>query len=477
MIVLDFADSELRALVLKKKALQTATTIPLEPGWVKDGVVTEPNAFAERLKQFLASNNIADTEAMGTISGLHAIYRMVSIPRVPPKMLESAAAIELEKNMPVSLDELYTSWQAVNISADETALCLLGVRREVIDSLVAALRAAGLRPLVLEPRPLALARLAEDPHTIIIDAQSTSFDIVIVFSGVPVLVRTVLFSADDIYSRVAEVKDELERTINFYNASHKEAPITPQSRIPVIVNAELPGLAEATGYNCKPPLQPPVISSPSLDFSAYSAAAGLALRAVHQQSSPMRLTMNAIPEIYLPKPRPVGQYAFWGFVLMAAMVFVWLASMTIAEVRETQQLQSQIKALEVRARARQGTEKVLKDLQTKITAAQQRRDIFKRPLDVAAAQRASVIAAIRELTTATSGTLRLQAITCNDKSPVGTDTTPQIEIELSGTATSQSTILDYTRKLRDSGRFSQITVKEMKEVKYNEWQFTLLLVQ
>ncbi len=478
MILLDFADGEIRALVLKKKAVVLATTLPLEPGWMKDGIVREPEALAGRLKDLLTGNNIVETEVAGTISGLHTIYRMVSIPRVSSKMLEDAAIIELEKNMPVSLDELYTSWQAVNISQDETALCLLGVRREVIDTMVNTLRAAGLRPVILEPRPLAVARLAEDPHTIIIDVQAASFDIVIVLGGIPVLVRTVPFSADDIYSRTAEVKDELERTVNFYNASHKEAPITPQSHIPVIVNGELPGLAEATGYQCRPPLEPPSLSHSSLDLTRYAAAAGLGLRLVRQQTLSMRLTINALPEKYLPRRRPVGQYAFWGFVLIAAFVFLWLASLTVAQVRQTQQLQSQVKALEIRVRVRQGTEKMLKELQAKIAAAQAQLDVFKRPVDVARKQRADVIGDIRTMTTAiTSGTLRLTQITCSDKSAVGTDTAPQIEIEVSGTATSEDAILGYITALRDSGRFSQVAIKEMKEVKYNEWQFTLSLVK
>ncbi len=479
MIILDFADDEIRALVLKKKMVELATTLPLEPGWIKDGVIVEPTALVEQLKQFLTTNNITDTEAMGTVSGLYTIYRLVNIPRVPPKMLEDAAIIELEKNMPVSLDELYTFWQAINISQDELALCLTGVRREVIDSMVNTLRTAGLRPLVLEPRPLALARLADDPHTIIIDAQPTSFDIVIILSGIPVLMRTVPFSADDTYGRMAEVKDELERTINFYNLSHKEAPITSQSRIPIIVNGELPGLAEATGYHCKPPLEPLVLSHHSLDFTKYATAAGLVLRALRLQApSPMRLTMNVLPEIYLPRRRRVGQYAFWGFVLMATLAFLWLASLTVAEVRKTQELQSQVKSLEIRARVRQGTEKMLKELQAKIATAQARRDVFKKPIDIAASQRASVIADIRTVTTSiTSGTLKLTHITCSDKAAVGADTAPQFEMEITGTATSESAILDYITRLRDSGRFTQVTIKEMKEKSYNEWQFTLSLAQ
>jgi len=476
VIVLDFTDSEIKTLVVRKKKVELATTLPLEPGWVKDGIIAEPDAVSQRLREFLSSNNITERDTMSTISGQHTIYRMVNIPRVPPKMLESAAAIELERNMPVSLEELYTTWQAIDISQEEIALCMVGTRREIVDTMIRILRTAGLRPVVFEPRPLAVARLSEDPHAIIIDPQPSSFDIVIVLSGTPVILRTVPFSDQDMYSRSAGVKEELERTINFYNATHKEAPITPQSRIPIILNGELPGLAEATGYHCKPPLAP--FTYPPLDLTKFAAGAGLALRVLQPKTSPMRLTVNAIPETYLPKPRPIGQIAFWLFTLLAIIAFLWLASLTIAQVRQTAELNSQVEVLQTRVNVRRGTEKVLKELQAKLDAAQTRLNVFQKPLDVAGAQRASVIADIREVTTSiTSGTLKLKTITLTDKAAIGTDVAPQIEVEINGTATSQSTILDYTRKLRDSGRFSQVTVKEMKEVKYNEWQFTLSLVQ
>lgn len=476
MIVLDFTDSEIKTLVVRKKKVELATTIPLEPGWVKDGTITEPDAISQRLREFLSSYSITETETMSTLSGQHTIYRMVNIPRVPPKLLENAAAIELEKNMPVSLEELYTTWQAIDISQEEIALCMVGTRRELVDTMIRILRAAGLRPVVFEPRPLAVARLSEDPTSIVIDAQPSSFDIIIVLGGIPVLVRTVLFSSDDLYGRSAGVKEELERTISFYNAAHKEAPITPQSRIPIILNGELPGLAEATGYQCKPPLAP--FTYPPIDLTKFAACAGLALRVLQPKISPMRLTVNAIPEVYLPKPRPIGQIAFWLFTLLAVIAFLWLASLTIAEVRKTAELNSQVEVLQTRVNVRRGTEQVLKALQTKLDAAQTRLNVFQKPLDVAKAQRTSVIADIREVTTAiTSGTLKLKTITLTDKAAAGTDVAPQIEMQIEGIATAQSTILDYTRRLRDSGRFSQVTIKEMKEVKYNEWQFTLLLVE
>lgn len=477
MIILDFADGAIEALLLRRKKLELATSISLEPGWVKDGAIAEPDAVSQRLREFLSSSNITETEVMSTVSGRHTIYRMVTIPRLSPKLLEDAAVIELEKNMPVSLDELYTTWQAVDVSAEEIALCMVGIRREAADTMVNMLRTAGLHPVVFEPKPLAVARLIDDPHAILIYTQPSSFDIVIVLGGTPALVRTVPFSdQQDVYGRVAEVKGELERTISFYNAAHKEAPITPQSRIPIILNGELPGLTEATGYPCRSLIAP--FTHPPLDLTRFAAGVGLALRVLQPKTSPMRLMVNTLPEIYLPKRRPVGQIAFWLFTLLATLVFLWLASMTIAEVKQTQELRTQVEVLQKRVELRRGTEKLLKDLQTRLTETQAKRDVFQKPLDVASTQRTSVTEDIGEVTTAlTSGALKLKTIDCTDKAAVGTDIAPQIELNISGTATSQNAILDYTRKLRDSGRFSQVTIKEMKEIKYNEWQFTLSLIE
>ena len=48
-------------------------------------------------------------------------------------------------------------------------------------------------------------------------------------------------------------------------------------------------------------------------------------------------------------------------------------------------------------------------------------------------------------------------------------------VAINGTAPDEATILSYCRSLRDTGRFSEVTVSNMKEMEYNEWDFTLTL--
>ena len=47
--------------------------------------------------------------------------------------------------------------------------------------------------------------------------------------------------------------------------------------------------------------------------------------------------------------------------------------------------------------------------------------------------------------------------------------------EISGTAPDEATILGYARALRDTNRFAQVVVSNMRKSEYNKWDFTLML--
>ena len=74
----------------------------------------------------------------------------------------------------------------------------------------------------MDIKPLALARLAREPNAIIVDVQPSEFDIIIMVNGIPQPIRTVPFSREalSLKERLVIVKDELERTVQFYNSNN-----------------------------------------------------------------------------------------------------------------------------------------------------------------------------------------------------------------------------------------------------------------
>jgi type IV pilus assembly protein PilM len=463
MVTLDIEDTSIRIMAVAGRRIQTAASLPLEPGLVRDGVVIDTATVSQRLTELLSAHGINEKKVVVSISGIHSIYRVVNLPQLPKGLLDEAVRQEMERVMPVTLNELYTSWQAISISDIETAMCIVGLPRNTVDAMLDTLNQAGLKPEAMDVRPLALARVTDERDAIIINVRSVGFDIVVMINGVPELIRSLPFpaSAASVPDKISEVKEELERTVAFYNSSHKENPITHYTA--AFVSGELGDtLAGTLEYQVKP--LPQLLSyTDSLNATEYATNIGLALKLMHADISQTRVNINVTPEAYLPKPFPIIQIVSWVFIPVAIAVIFLLATLTLQTFRQTLSLQTKVDSAQTQVQIRQGTEAALKQLQTKVDEAKKARDAFKPPLDSAKAQRTKVNGDLSKTTSLLPGIIELTSISYSKS------------LTISGTATDETIIVNYVRDLRNSGQFSEVLISDMHEIEYNEWQFSLTL--
>src|SRR4030066_1521336 len=275
MVTLDIEDTSIKMMVVRGRRVETAASLPLEPGLVHDGVVIDTATVSRRITELLSAQGISEKKVAVSISGIHSIYRTVNIPKLPKNLLDEAVRREAERVMPVPLNELYTSWQAISMSDIETTLCIVGLPRNTVDAMLDTLRQAGLQPEAMDVRPLALVRVADERDAIIVNVQQTGFDIVVMIDGIPELLRSLPFPAGaaSVPDKLAEVKEELERTVAFHNSTHKESPITNYTA--AFVSGELGEMLAGTiKYRGKP--LPPLLSyADSLNTSEYATNIGL----------------------------------------------------------------------------------------------------------------------------------------------------------------------------------------------------------
>lgn len=463
MLTLDISDSHIRLMMVKRRQVTTAAALPLQPGLIKDGVIIDKAAISQRLTELLETCGIREREAAVSLSGIHSIYRVVSLPPLPKGLLPEAARQEMERAMPVPLAELYTSWQAVPISDTEIVLCLLGTPRNTIDAMIDTLNMAQLKPGRFEIRPLALARVADESDAIIVNVQPTSFDIAVMANGIPELLRSLSFSSPDLppADKFTELTEELDRTVTFYNSSHKASPLT--SSTAVFISGEFGDLlAQHLQYRLKP--LPHLLSyTAELDPTEYTANIGLALAQQRADLTPTRVSINVIPEVYLPKPLPLLQIASWAFILAALVILALFGWSTAGTASRTASLQAQVNSLQAQLEARIGTQKALEQLRQQVEQASATLDTFQKPLDSAAQQRAEVNADLATVTSLLPGIIDLESIKYNGS------------LKINGTAPDHTVVVNYVRDLRNSGQFSEVLISKMEEVEYNVWQFSLTL--
>ncbi|MGB8706818.1 MAG: pilus assembly protein PilM [Dehalococcoidia bacterium] len=464
MVTLDIEDNSIKLMVVKGKQVEAVASMPLEPGLVHDGVIADPATVGRRIGELIAAQGISDKKVVVSISGIHSIYRVVNIPKLPNKLMDEAARREMERAMPVSLDELYTSWQAISISDIETAICLVGMPRTTVDGVLDTLKQAGLQPEVMDVRPLALARVVDERDALVINVQPTCFDIVLTIDGIPELLRSLPFPADAASpdEKISEVEEELERTIAFYNSSHKGGEIT--TGVATLVSGELSETLSATLEHRVKPLPQLLSYTDSLNTSEYATNIGLALRQARVDISPARVKLNVTPEIYLPKPFPTMQLASWAFIFLAVAVLIIFGISTLMIYKDTIALMGEVNNAQYQVDVRQGTEASIKQLQTQTDAATKAVAVFKQPLDSAKAQRAKVNGDISRVTSLLPGIVTVSSITYGSQG-----------LTITGTAPDDTTIVDYVRALRNSNQFSEVLISSMNELAFNNWQFTLTL--
>ena len=468
MITLDIEDTAIKMMVVKGRRVETAMGLPLEPGMVHDGVVTDTASVSRRIVELLSAQGISERKAVVSISGIHSIYRTVTIPKIPKNLLNEAALREAERAMPVPLNELYISWQAIPVSDIEITLCIVGLPRNTVDAMLDTLRQAGLQPEAIDVRPLAIARLADERNAIIMNVQQNGFDIVVMVGGIPELLRSLPFptSAESIADKISAAKEELERTIVFHNSSQTESPIANSTA--AFISGELGEMLAGTiEYRLKP--LPQFLSySSSLNPNEYATNIGLALKSMRPDSNQTQVNINALPETYLPKPFPVIQFASWAFILVAIAAILVLAVSTILAFSQTQLLQAQVNSAQAAIEGRQGAEEALSQLQTKITGAEKTLDRFKAPLDYAEEQRAKVNGDLSRATSLLPGIIDVTIIEY-DEAIKEKEITHTLVIQ--GIAPDETTIVNYVRELRNSGQFSAVLTTEMDEIQFNEWTF------
>jgi len=399
MVTLDIEDNSIKLMVVNGRRVETAATLPLESGLVHDGVIMDSSTVGRRISELMAAQHIAEKRVAVSISGIHSIYRVVTVPRLSKKLLEEAAKREMERVMPVSLSELYTSWQSISTSDIDVTICLVGLPRNTVDATLDTLRVAGLLPDALEVRPLTLVRVADERNAIVINAQPTGFDIAVMIDGIPELLRSLPFPAgtDSPDEKVAEVKEELDRTIAFYNSSHKGAEIT--FNMAAFVSGELGQLLSQTLEHRVKPLPPLLSYGDGLDLREYATNIGLALRQARPESGPARVTLNVTPEVYMPKPFPVIQLASWAFIVLALALLLLFGISTMQSYSKTLTMQTQVASAQAQVDLRRGTEATIAQLQTQINTAKSAAATFTKPLASSKAQRDKVN---KDLSTVTS---------------------------------------------------------------------------
>ncbi|MFC1956725.1 pilus assembly protein PilM [Chloroflexota bacterium] len=311
-VTLFIEDSAIKLLVAKGRRVEKWAKLSLEPGLVSDGLILDETQVADKIRELFKLQKVTARTVVAGLSGFNSVYRLISLPELPSAILPEAVEQEARRVVPTPMDQVYFSYQTIPAPAGETPIFLAAFPRNTTDALLRTLKKAGLRVDVMDLAPLALSRTVDAPEAIVVDASSASLDIAIMVERIPQVIRSLSLpgEAQSLSERLTSIVEELNRTIAFYNSSHRDKPLG--STVPIFVSGDLAqapdnwqSLSGKEGYPVSA-LPSPMQLIEGFDPGQFMVNIGLALKQLPLEKEGENFSIvnfNALPQAEKPKKK------------------------------------------------------------------------------------------------------------------------------------------------------------------------------
>lgn len=212
VVGLDIGRTAVRAVELRRgRTVRRFGSVPLAPGSVETGVVSDPRAVTAALRELWKKEHFSTRVVrLGVCSG-SVLVRQVELDWMPPADLRKALRYQVADLLPVAVEdanldhvllgEAQRTDPETGRSRRVARLLLVATARGAVDETVRAVRAAGLRPVTADLSPLALVRAAGAAHRregstgqgaeAVIDLGADKVAVAVHTDGVPHFVRVV----------------------------------------------------------------------------------------------------------------------------------------------------------------------------------------------------------------------------------------------------------------------------------------------
>lgn len=173
----------------------------LPPGTIAEGEVADHDLLATEIKEFWSSHSFKGKSVILGVANQKVVVRLLDFPRMEPDELKSAIGFEAQDHIPMPVDEAVMDYVVLGPAgegSDLDRILIVAAQRDMISRYSSALRTAGLRPVGVDIKALALTRSAlpngtfeEEGAVLLLDIGSELTNLVVQQGGTPTLTRFV----------------------------------------------------------------------------------------------------------------------------------------------------------------------------------------------------------------------------------------------------------------------------------------------
>ena len=161
---LDISDSSVKFVQLSKEREGLGISIFGEKfipeGAVSRGLIKEPQEISKILTTVFQKFKYSGLSEYAILSlpDEQTFLQVISLPFLSGEELESAIFVEAERNIPIDLDDAYLDYFILEKNDDNLKILLAAANKTVVDGYIKVVVDAGLKPVVIEPEVIAIAR-------------------------------------------------------------------------------------------------------------------------------------------------------------------------------------------------------------------------------------------------------------------------------------------------------------------------------
>lgn len=241
VVGIDIGSSSIKAIQLEPNGsgwkVVNAVIQQTPPESCRDGVVTMILDVGQTIKSLLKSSGIRCTKAVAAIYGSQVIVRQVQMPVMSEAALRKSIRYEASRYISTSTEDSVVEFEILgNVpDTDQMNVMLVAAPKEVVDSRVQTIEAAGLEPIAIDVESFSIIRSLVDISTddevrsktiAIVDMGASHTDINIVANGEFALTRSIPIAGDSFTNSIRTLTG-----FSFEDAERMKFEMTAQDSI------------------------------------------------------------------------------------------------------------------------------------------------------------------------------------------------------------------------------------------------------
>ncbi|MFH1255374.1 MAG: type IV pilus assembly protein PilM [bacterium] len=161
---LDISDLSLKLVQLGKNGnkikIQAVSRLDLAPGVIANGEIKNKTELVKSIKKIISDpiyGKISSEEVVACLPESKTFIKLIEIQKTPNN-LNDIICHEIEKHVPMSVEEIYYDWQIIEAVGDKYSVLIGAAPKNIVNQYTEILGEAKLYPVALEIEPVPICR-------------------------------------------------------------------------------------------------------------------------------------------------------------------------------------------------------------------------------------------------------------------------------------------------------------------------------